>query len=325
MLTLGNITLPFPFFQASLSGYSDYAMRKMARRFGAPLTLSGAMLAKSAANPEVVGKQIFRPFDDEHPVGAQILGDEPEVCAKAARELVRAGYDLIDINFACPAPKVVRRGRGGALLKEPQKLIETFEAVRQAVNLPVIVKLRTCFDGKTKHRDDFQQIAGGLIEKGVDGLVIHGRTVEQKFRGKADWRILAGLKRQFPEATIIGSGDLFDAEQTMEILRQTSIDGVAIARGAIGNPWIFRDLKAILEGRPQPKAPNVIEQGKVMLEHFELLCQIYQPKKAVRYLRKFTHGYCRRHPKRKKVQNAILGAQNKNELIKIIEQLYNLR
>ena len=158
MLKIGNVTLDVPFFQAPLSGYSDYPMRKMARDFGAPLTFSGVMLAKSAANPKVLAKAVFRPGEDEHPIGAQILGAEPEVMAAAAKALVGVGYDLIDLNFACPAPKVLRRHRGGYLLNEPEKVIQIYRCVRSAVSCPVIMKLRIGFDSSEASRENFHQI-----------------------------------------------------------------------------------------------------------------------------------------------------------------------
>src|SRR4030042_26520 len=129
-LKLGPLVLDVPFFQASLSGYSDRAMRALARRFGCPFTLADVMLAKSVAYPHVLEKACFRPGEDEHPGGAQILGESPTTMAKAARDLVAVGYDVIDLNFACPAPKVLRRGRGGALLDDPDTVIEILKGAR---------------------------------------------------------------------------------------------------------------------------------------------------------------------------------------------------
>ena len=302
MLKLGDIELNLPFFQASLSGYSDYAMRKLALDFGAPLTFAGVMLAKSAAHPKVLAKPAFRPHDDEHPVGAQIMGKKPDVMAKAARALVQAGYDLVDLNFACPAPKVLRRGRGGALLKEPQKVVKIFKAVRDAVESPVLMKLRIGYDNTPRSRDDLRQIVSAVSDQGVDALVVHGRSVKQYYRSSADWQALAQLKRDFPKTIIIGSGDIFEAESAVNLLNTSGLDGLLIARGAIGNPWIFRNLQAVLLGRNKPAPPNITEQGQIILRHFQAVCQIYPARKAVGYFRKFAVNYCRLHPNRKKAQ-----------------------
>ena len=199
-LKLGSLTLDVPFFQASLSGYSDYAMRSLARRFGCPFTLADMMLAKSAANPKVLRKTCFLPRPDEHPVGAQLLGANPATMAKAAKGLVAAGYDAIDLNFACPAPKVLRRGRGGAMLNEPDIVIDCLKAVRDAVACPVLMKLRIGVDHKPKSLQNFWDIVTRSIENGVDALIIHGRTVAERFRGKADWDFLASVKKTLPRS-----------------------------------------------------------------------------------------------------------------------------
>ncbi len=322
MLKLGDITLDVPVFQAPLSGYSDYAMRKLAVCFSAPLTFAGVMLAKSAANPRVLAKPIFKPGCDEHPIGAQILGNDPETMAKAAKGLIEVGYDLIDLNFACPVSKVLRRRRGGYLLKEPDTVSQILKRVRDAVDCPVAVKLRIGFDGKDESRDKFWQIASRCVDDGADALVVHGRTVLQRFTGAADWKILAELKNRFPKATIIASGDMFCAASIAELLQNTALDGVIIARGAIGNPWLFRELRAVLEGKAEPEPPSLSEQAEVMLKHLELVCELYKAEKAVRYFRKFVVGYCKRHPQRKQAQQSLLAAENKTQLLAAIGQWY---
>jgi len=313
-LKLGSLTLDVPFFQASLSGYSDYAMRVLARRFGCPFTMADMMLAKSAANPRVLRKACFHPAADEHPVGAQILGRNPATIAKAASELVTAGYDVIDLNFACPAPKVLRRGRGGALLSEPGIVIDSLKAVRDVVAGPVLMKLRIGVDHKPQSLDNFWKIVTGSIENGVDALVIHGRTVKECFRGKADWDLLAAVKSRFPDATIVGSGDIFDPGETVDLMKRTGLDGFVVARGAVGNPWIFRDLRCVWENRPMPPPPDLAEQRLVILEHFERILKDYPEKKAVRIFRKFFAGYVRRHPKRKPALLSLMKAKTRAEV-----------
>ncbi len=324
MLEIGQIKLDVPFLQAPLSGYSDYAMRKLARDFGAPLTFAGVMLAKSAANPKVLKKPVFVPGDDEHPIGAQILGREPEIMATAASGLEQAGYDLIDLNFACPAPKVLARGRGGCLINEPEKAIEIYKRVRQAVSCPVTVKIRAGYDNSEQSMDNFWRIITALSEERVDAIIVHGRSVLQRFSGASDWEILGQIKREFASTTIIGSGDLLNAEAAANILKTGKIDGVLIARGAIGNPWIFSRLRALLEGKEPPAAISIKAQGQVIRQHLELVCQLYEKKKAVRYMRKFLVNYCRLHTHRKKVQTNLLEANSKDELLAVIRQWYEL-
>jgi tRNA-dihydrouridine synthase B len=322
-LKLGSLTLDVPFFQASLSGYSDYIMRSLARRYGCPFAMADVMLAKSVALPHVLRKACFQPGSDEHPVGAQILGKTPATMARAARDLVAAGYDLIDINCACPAPKVLRRGRGGALLEHPSAVIEILQAVRDAVQCPVLMKLRIGMNHSAAAHDDFWEIVTRSIEQDVDALVIHGRTVAERYRGKADWDILAAVKARFPTATIIGSGDIFAPPAAIELLRRTGLDGFIVARGAIGNPWIFNELRCVWEGRPVPPPPDLAEQRLVMLEHFDQTLPGCCEKRIVGHFRKFAVHYVRRHPQRKQVQAALLQAATRAEVRAAIDIWYS--
>jgi tRNA-dihydrouridine synthase B len=321
-LQLGSLTLDVPFFQASLSGYSDYTMRHFARRFGCPFALTDVMLAKSMAEPRVLRKACFRPGIDEHPVGAQILGRTPATMAKAAHDLVAVGYDVIDLNFACPAPKVLRRGRGGALLSKPDAAIEIVKAVREAVSCPLLAKLRIGTNHQPQAQENFWEIATRAIDEGIDALVIHGRTVSERYRGKADWDILAKVKARFPKTTIIGSGDIFDPQATVDLMKRTGLDGFIVARGAIGNPWIFRDLRCVWEGRPVPPGPDLAEQKAVMLEHFHRVLCGYPEKRAIGYFRKFMIRYARLHPKRKQVTITLMKAETRAAVEAGIDALY---
>jgi tRNA-dihydrouridine synthase B len=321
-LHIGNLVLDVPFFQASLSGYTDWAMRLLAKEFTCPLTLTGVMLAKSAANPKVLRKDAFRPFPDEHPVGAQILSRCPATMAQAARDLVTAGYDLIDLNFACPAPKVLRRGRGGALLKEPDLVIDIIKAVKEVVNCPVMIKLRVGLNHQDPSQACFWEIVEGAVKNQVDALVIHGRTVRERYHGSADWDILARVKQRYPHATVIGSGDVFDAPKTIDLMQQSGLDGIIAARGVVGNPWLFNELRALFEGKPLPVPPSLSEQKEVILHHLDMVLKLYEERRGIGYFRKFAAGYARRHPQRKKAQLAMMATKTEKELRDAIDRWY---
>jgi nifR3 family TIM-barrel protein len=318
MLKIGNIILDVPFFQASLSGYSDYTMRAIARDCGAPMTFAGVMLAKGVTHPRVFNNPSFKPGDDEHPIGAQLLGEDPEIMAKAARVVWKAGFDLIDLNFACPAPKVIRRKRGGFLLNDPDKAIEIYNAVKDAVDCPVTMKLRTSFDNQCY--DNFWDICSRAVAAKVDALIVHPRAVCQKFTGSADWQFLSEVKKQFPRTIIFGSGDLFSADTIKNNIKNTGVDGAVIARGAIGNSWIFNQLRAGNEFL----APTLEQQGRVISKHFDLVCKLYGHKKAIMHFRKFAIAYCKLHPLRKKAQKALFSAKSAEEFLAVVKQWYNL-
>jgi nifR3 family TIM-barrel protein len=324
MLTFGPIQLDMPFIQAPLSGYTDHPMRILARRFSCPLTFTGVMLDKIALHHKALKKMKFQPQDNEHPVGAQVLGDDPEIMSKAAAKFIKVGYDLIDLNFACPAPKVLRRGRGGNLMKQPAFIRETFLRTREKVNCPVFMKIRIGFDSGEASQADFWTICENAATDGVDMLAIHGRTVCQKYRGKSDWALISEVKNRFPNLRIFGSGDVLSAETAIQRLNETGVDGVIIARGAIGNPWIFEEVRALYEGREKPAPPTLQQQGQIMLEHFEMICAMRPERKAVPYFRKFMANYCKRHPQRKKTLLALMACKTIPTVQATIKERYEL-
>ncbi len=324
MLKIGNIELEMPFFQASLSGYTDEAMRSVARRFGSPLTFTGVMLDKTAACAKARRSLGLNVAENENPVAAQIMGAGPEMMAKAAGALEQTGFDIIDLNIACPAPKVLRRQRGGYLLKDPQLVRDIFLAVRNAVKCPVTMKLRAGYGTGEESRDKFWQICENASNDGVDALVVHGRSVCQLYRGRADWEIIGEVKQRFPDMKVVGSGDVYEAEDAIEKLAAYKLDGVLVARGAIGNPWIFSDLKALWQGGSKPEPPTLAEQGEVMLEHYEMIASRRRNVKGVRYFRKFAARYCKRHPERKKAQLAITAAKTGEQLTEAVKKWFSV-
>jgi tRNA-dihydrouridine synthase B len=324
MLRFDSLQLDMPFIQAPMAGYTDHPMRILAKRFGCPLTFTGVMLDKIALHPKALKKPKFLPMDNEHPVGAQVLGDKPEVMAQAAKKFIDIGYDLVDLNFACPAPKVLRRARGGHLMQKPQVVRETFLRTRELVETPVFMKIRIGFDKSAAAEEDFWTICENAAADGVDMLVIHGRTVVQKYRGKSDWTRIIEAKKRFPALTIFGSGDILTPETAVNRVNETGIDGVIVARGAIGNPWIFREIRALWNGDEKPPSPTLVEQARVMLEHFEMICAARPERKAIPYFRKFLSGYCKRHPERKKTLLAMMAVKSKDGVVEAIRQQYGL-
>ncbi|MCE5185308.1 MAG: tRNA-dihydrouridine synthase [Planctomycetaceae bacterium] len=313
-----------PFIQAPLAGYTDYPMRILAKRFGCPLTFTGVMLDKIALHPKILRKKEFRPHEDEHPVAAQVLGDNPQMMADAAEQFVQIGYDLIDLNFACPAPKVLRRARGGHLMQQPGFIREAFLRTREKVRCPVCMKIRIGFDASEASEADFWTICENAAADGVDLLAIHGRTVQQKYRGKADWTRIAQVKKRFGQLKVFGSGDIMDAGTAVSRLNESGVDGIIVARGAVGNPWIFAEIRGLWQGTGLAQEPSLEEQGHLMLEHLEMILADRRWQKAIPYFRKFAAGYCRRHPERKKTLLAIMAAKTEAELITVIKNTYGL-
>ncbi|MFI4876596.1 MAG: tRNA dihydrouridine synthase [Blastopirellula sp. JB062] len=305
-LKIGPIQLDFPVVQAALSGYSDMSMRVMARRYGASYAICEVMLDQFLVNfkDRSKNKHFLAIADEEHPVGGQLMGAEPVQFAAGAVKLVEAGYDVIDINFGCPVRKVLGRCRGGFHLSQPEVALEIVARTRESTpsEIPVTVKMRRGIDDTTESRDHFFQILDGAFDLGVAAITVHGRTVEQRYVGPSRWEFLREVKSHVGDRVILGSGDLFTAQDCLEMMRQTGVDGVTVARGAIGNPWIFQQARALFADQPLPPAPTVFEQRDVINEHLRLAEELYGEKRGLTQMRKFGIKYSFLHPNLEEVR-----------------------
>ncbi len=326
-LRLGNVRLDFPVVQAALSGYSDTAMRLIARRLGAPYTICEVMLDQFilAVKPRRKNHHFMHVAEDEHPVGGQLMGADPSQFGPAAQRLVEHGFDVIDINFGCPVKKVLGRCRGGFHLGQPKVALEIVERVREAVpsKIPVTVKMRRGLDDSAESRDKFFQIFDGAYERGAAAITVHGRTVMQRYDGPSCWEFLRELKAHAGERTLLGSGDLFDAQACYDMIRYTGVDGVTVARGAIGNPWIFSEARALAAGYPLPEPPTLFEQRDVIAEHYSLAEELYGPAKCVPTMRKFGIKYSQLHPRHEEVRAAFCAVKQPGAWREVLAEWYD--
>lgn len=325
-LTLGSVLLRHPFVQAALSGYSDRPMRTLARRHGAAYTLAEVMLERFVTEVKGTGRteHHLHVGPEDHPVGGQLMGADPERFGPAARRLVQCGFDVIDINFGCPVRTAIGGCRGGYHLSQPEVALEIVDRVREAVpvEIPVTLKMRRGIDDSAESRDRFFQILDGAFGRGVAAITVHGRTVEQKYRGPSRWPFLKEVKQHAGKRTILGSGDLFSASACVQMLQQTGVDGVTIARGAIGNPWIFSQARALWEGKPLPAPPSLFEQREVLQEHQSLAEESYGASRWFGSFRKFTFKYAKLHPRANEIRNALGGMKTLADWREIQECFY---
>lgn len=305
-LRLGPIVLDFPVVQAALSGYSDSPMRVIARRFGAPYTICEVMLDQFlvAYKQRRRTSHFLHIAPEEHPVGGQLMGAEPDQFGPAALRLVEAGFDVIDINFGCPVKKVLGRCRGGFHLSQPTVALEIVERVREAVpsEIPVTVKMRRGIDDTPESRQQFFDIFDGAYDRGAAAITVHGRTVMQRYNGPSRWDFLRELKAHAGDRVVLGSGDLFTAQACLDMIDYTGVDGVTVARGAIGNPWIFAQARALARGEALPSPPTLFEQREVIAEHYRLAEEIYGADRCLPTMRKFAIKYTVLHPEREEVR-----------------------
>jgi nifR3 family TIM-barrel protein len=325
MLKIGEVQLDAPLAQAALSGYSDLAMRRIARAHGAAFALNEVVLDKFVLTPGKGRRTVLNVPEDDHPVGGQIMGAAPADFAQAANLMVGAGYDTIDINFGCPVRKVLGRCRGGFLLSQPPTALEIIRRVIDAVagRAPVTVKMRRGMDDSVDSERAFFEILDGAMELGISGVTVHGRTVKQRYVGPSTWSFLTRVKKHVGDLVMLGSGDLFSAEDVVRIMHETGVDGVTLARGCIGNPWMFEEARALLAGEPKPPPPSVPEQGRTILRHYELAHELYGDKRTPRIMRKFGIRYAPSHPKHIEVRDAFIRAGSSAEWHEVIRRWYD--
>lgn len=290
-MKIGNLEIIGKAVLAPMAGVTDAAYRSVCMNMGAAYAVTEMISAKAV---EFQDKKTFELADllrDERPAFLQIFGDEPETMALAARELMRFKPDGIDINMGCPVPKVAGNGSGSALMKEPEKCAKIVEAVKKAVDVPVTVKIRKGWD---ENHINAVEVAGLCEAAGADAIAVHGRTRDQMYRGKADWNIIYEVKRAV-KVPVIGNGDVTGAQEARNLLYETGCDLVMVGRGALGNPWIFRQINAYLtESCRIIPPPGIAERIVVMRKHIGLLCEIKGEDRGMREARKqvgwYIHG-----------------------------------
>jgi len=325
-ILVGNVEIATPFFQAALSGYSDSPMRVIARRHGAAYSICEVMLDQFLVtlNDRKKNRHFLEIADEEHPVGGQLMGSEPAQFAAGAVKLAEAGFDIIDINFGCPVKKVLGRCRGGFHLSQPDVALEIVARVRDAVpaDRPVTLKMRRGLDDSAESRDNFYRILDGAFALGAAAITVHGRTVKQRYVGPSRWDFLTEVKQHVGDRLIFGSGDLFSAEDCIRMLEQTGVDGVTIARGAIGNPWIFEQVDALWRGEPLPPPPTLREQASVILEHYALCEQTYGIDRAATMMRKFCIKYSAGHPQHETIRELLVRIRTREQIESVLQEFY---
>lgn len=327
-LSIGSIPIGFPCVQAALSGVSDWAERQIVRRLGASATISEVMLDEFIISVTHAkgkkAKRFLRVDDGDHPVGAQLMGVGPEDFTAAALKVVEWGFDWVDVNFGCPVKKILGRHRGGFHLSQPDVALAIVRSVRDAVppNIPVSLKMRRGLDDSQESLDNFFRIFDGARSLGISVFTIHPRTVLQRYVGPSRWSFLAELRKYAPECVILGSGDLFTPMDCVRMMETTGVDGVTIARGAIGNPWIFRDLRELAAGRSIPPPPTLKEQREIIEEHFALSRELYGEKRAVCNMKKFCIKYAGLHPQHESLRDEFVQFRTADQLQALLDQWY---
>ncbi|MEA5113782.1 MAG: tRNA dihydrouridine synthase DusB [Geobacteraceae bacterium] len=284
-LVIGSLAVNPPLILAPMAGLSDLALRTLAREQGAPLCFTEMISAQGLIRGGKNTLPLLRSNSFDRPLGVQLFGDEPSALAEAAR-IVEDSCDLIDINMGCPVRKVVAGGAGSALLKDPGKAGKIVEAVRKAISVPLTIKIRT---GWTACESTYKEIACIAESEGCDAVTLHPRSRAQMFADHSDWSRIAELKNTL-KIPVIGSGDIFAWADVRDMFHETGCDGVMIARGVLGNPWIFGQYRTADAGYA-PLSPTADEKRHMTLRHLMLLCDLYGKDCAVKEMRKHLSWY----------------------------------
>jgi len=321
---IGGVEIDFPVVLAAVAGYSDLPYRLICRRFGAPYCATEMMLDRLVLMSGKLRNRMAALAPEDHPIAGQITGNEPPVMAAAGAELCRMGFDVVDLNFACPVRKALSRRRGGYMMSQPEQVLEIVRAVLSAVDRPVTLKIRRGFKEEDSRYDDFWRIAEGAFRAGVAAITVHARSVQAMYRGPASWDFLAEVRRRFPDQTIIGSGDVHKPADALRMIEATGLTAAAVARGALGNPWFFRQARDLAAGR-EPYQPSASEQRAVLEGHFEHALRLYGPQKAPKIMRKFGIRYARLHGQPKKVRMAFVSVNSREQWQTVLDTFYGLQ
>jgi tRNA-dihydrouridine synthase B len=316
-LSIGNIKLDNPFILAPLAGITDAPMRRICGQMGASLTYSEMVSAKGLYYRDKKTEKLLFVYDDEKPVAYQLFGREPELMAFAAEKLAEWPNVIFDINMGCPVPKVVRNGEGSALLKEPELVEKLVAAAVTHTSKPVTAKIRIGFGNEEINA---VEIARAVEAGGASAVAVHGRTREQYYSGKANWSVIADVKKAV-SIPVIGNGDVVDYDSAALLMEQTGCDFVMVGRGALGNPWIFRQLTEGWKGCASSPAPTLADKKETMLRQLSDIVEIKGEYVAVREMRKIAGWYLKGEPGSAAFRGRINSITDIAELREAIRQL----
>lgn len=289
-LQIGNLRLEMPVYLAPMSGVTDLPFRRLAKRLGAPVTVSEMVADNAALRQTRSTLRRLAPVADEHPRIIQLVGHDPACMADAARMCADLGADMIDINFGCPARKVTEKYCGSALMRDPDLAARLVEATAAAITLPVTAKMRTGWDDANRNAPEF---ARRLCDAGAGAIAVHGRSRAQKFSGTADWRFIRTVKRAVA-VPVIANGDIATLQDAAVCLAQSGADGVMIGRAARGRPWFPAQVAAWLSQGPDSagtEEPLLDRRFRIIVAHYrDMLCH-YGRESGLRVARKHLAWY----------------------------------
>lgn len=299
---------------APMAGITDLPYRQLCKEQGCSMVVTEMVSAKAILYQNKHTKELIKIREEERPASVQLFGSDPDILGEVGARVSEGNCDCIDLNMGCPVPKIVNNGEGSALMREPKKAEAILTSLVRHCKKPVTVKIRKGFSENSVNAVEIAKIAESC---GVAAVAVHGRTREQYYSGKADWKIIRQVK-ECVKIPVIGNGDVFTPQDAERMFRETGCDGIMIARGAKGNPWIFSRIKHYLESGEILPSPSLSEIQEMVFRHGKLLAEYKGEKIAMREMRKHIAWYTAGLPHSAALRNEI----NKVETLEEMEQLF---